>query len=223
MPRFARIAAVALGLLAAGVGSATVALAFDKVDTLQPVQAGRGYVYYIREVDAQKQPLAGRTVTVKVGTVPGSDASVAPSDSGGHASGAAGASATEQSGSDGLAYFLLRTSTTPGQNQFTWTDTTWTGEVLITGTAPAAATAKPASAAAGGHGSTGGGVATHSAATSSAQAGGRGLPPIAAGLIATAAVWVAVPPVLARRRRRRQRDAELAAVPSLSDRLPFPS
>jgi len=211
VPRRSALASVALAAIAA-VAAATPALAFDKVDTLKPVAAGHGYVYYIREVDAAKQPMAGRTVTMRVGRVPGSDAAVAACDAGGRAIGPVGASATEQSGSDGLAYFLLRTSATPGQNEFIWTDTTWTGEVLVTGTGTAPASPPPAAAGVA-HGARGG----PGAAPPSLALPGRGVPPLAAGLFASALVWLAAPAVLARRRRRAAGDAP---VPSLSDRLP---
>jgi hypothetical protein len=200
---------------AAAVGSPMPALAFDKVDQLQPVQAGRGYVYYIREADVQKQPLAGRPVTVKVGKVPAPDAAVAPADAQGHATGPAGVTAVEQSGADGLAYFLLRTSSTPGDNEFTWSDTTWTGQVLVTGQ-PASAASPTVSAPAGASGSSGGakgptGGAGGAGATAKpksptpAQLAGRlptaAVPPLAAGLAAMGLVWLTVPPYLARRRR----------------------
>jgi hypothetical protein len=228
--RAARLAPIGFAaVIAAALGSVTPALAFDKVDRLQPVQAGRGYVYFVHEVDAQKQPLPGRTVTVKVGTVPGAGASVAPSDARGHATAAAGASATEVSGADGLAYFVLHTSTTPGENEFIWSDTSWSGEVLVTGLAAGAAAPSPsaaaspssaAPAAAGGHGGGSSGAAAGSGSGAASKApvskapassttaavavratGGGPVPPVLAGLGATVLVWLAIPLALTRRRR----------------------
>ncbi|HXA29539.1 MAG TPA: hypothetical protein VN193_12440 [Candidatus Angelobacter sp.] len=245
MSRAVRLAPIGLAaLLAAALGSVTTALAFDKVDRLLPVQAGRGYVYYLDEVDASRQPLAGRSVTMKVGTVPGPGASVAASDAKGHPTGTPGASATAVSGSDGLAYFVLRTSTTPGDNQFTWSDTSWTGEVLIAGLPPAGATpsptaaptptASPLSAAAGpgaGAGAAAGGGHGGPPASTRAPAhpraapaaarvagGGAGFPPVLAGVLATAVVWLALPLTLMLARRRRAGLA--AALASMAGPLP---
>lgn len=210
MPRSARIAPIGLAaLIAAAAASVTTALAFDKVDQEQPIAAGRGYVYFVREVDVHKQPLPGRTVTISVGTAPGPDASVAPSDAGGHLSGPAGKTASQVSGADGFVHFVIRTSTTPGSNQFLWTDTAYTGEVLVTGTPPASPAPSPrAAAAAGTHG--GAPPASHGWRLPS-------VPPLAAGIAAMALVWLVAPPVLARRRRRVH---DALPVPSLSDRLP---
>lgn len=222
MSRTARLAPIGFAAaIAAALGSATAALAFDKVDNLQPIQAGRGYVYYVHEVDVQKQPVQGRTVTVNVGKVPGRDATVAPADAQGHATGPAGAAAQELSGTDGLAYFLLRTSTTPGVNEFTWTDTTWTGEVLVTGQpAPSSSPAAGSGAAAGSsHGGTAsgaggsGGSGKAASASTAARTPGRGVPPVAAGLAAMVLAWLVLPPVLARRRGT-------LAMPALPGALP---
>jgi len=218
VPRTARSLPIGLAaLIAAALGPATTVLAFDKVDQLQPVAAGRGYVYFVHEVDAQKQPVAGRTVSVSVGTVPGPGASVGPADAEGHLTGPAGATAAEQSGSDGLVYFVLRTSTTPGQNQFTWTDSTWSGEVLVTGTAPATPSPAPAGAAGtarggGPHGASGTG---HGGATRSAASPSPRVPPVLVALAATALAWLAAWWVLLRRR-----PLPPLPVPSLAARLP---
>jgi hypothetical protein len=216
--RTARIAPIGLAALtAAALGSATPVLAFDKVDHLQPVQAGRGYVYFVREADVRKQPVAGRTVTVKVGTVPGPGATVAPADAGGHPTGPAGGIAAEASGADGLAYFVLRTSTVAGDNEFTWSDATWTGQVLVTGLAPSPS---PVPAAAGStHGGSSGGAAT--VVATAARLPGRGFPPLAAGLVAMGVVWAALPALLRRRRRRAAVGPDLSTTGEiLSARLP---
>jgi hypothetical protein len=195
------------------------ALAFDKVDQLQPVAAGRGYVYFIREADALKAPLAGRSVSIAVGKVPGPGATVAPADATGHAVGPAGATATQASGEDGRVYFLLRTSTTPGVNEFTWKDPQYSGQVLVTGTG-ASPSAAAAGAGGGGAGARGG---TGAAAGSSRAPGGAakspshgGLPPPIAGTIAAAACWLLAPRLL----RRRLTAAAPEEVPSLAARLP---
>lgn len=245
MSRAVRLAPIGLAaLIAAALGSVTTALAFDKVDRLLPVQAGRGYVYFLHEVDASKQPLVGRSVTMKVGTVPGPDATVAASDPKGHATGTPGLSATAVSGSDGLVYFVLRTSTTPGDNQFTWSDTSWTGEVLIAGVPPAGATPSPtvapsptasavppavgaagagAGGAAGGRGgppaSTRAPAHPRSAPAAARVVGGGGaFPPVLAGVLATALVWLALPLTLLLARRRRAGLA--AALASMAGPLP---
>ena len=212
MPRSVRLAPIGLALaIAAALGPATAALAFSKTDTEKPVEAGRGYVYYIREVDANKNPLAGRTVVMSVGTVPAADATVAASDAAGHVSGTPGRTANEQSGADGMVYFVLRTSATPGQNQFTWSDTAYTGQVLVTGTAPASASPRPGAAA---------GTAKGGAAPRASVAGSHGfvVPPPAAGIAASALVWLGGPALLVRRRRRAVSEEPM---PSLSDRLPI--
>jgi len=229
----ARLAPLGLAaVIAATVGSLTTALAFDKVDHLKPIQAGRGYVFFVKEVDTNQQPLGGRRVTADVGRVPGAGASVAPCDAQGHATGPAAESASAQSGDDGHVYFLLRTSSTPGENEFTWTDATWTGEVLVTGEAPASALAGAASGggsggangaggvggvgaagAAGGPGGTGGGAP--SAAALAGRLPARGVPPLAAALAAAGLVWLVLPGVLAGRRRE-----ALMPMPDLATRLP---
>jgi hypothetical protein len=214
VPPSVRWAPIGLALAtAAALGPATAALAFDKTETEQPVAAGRGYVYFIREVDAQQQPLAGRTVAMSVGTAPGPDASVAPSDAGGHVTGAAGRTATERSGADGLVYFVLRTSATPGVNQFTWSDTAYTGQVLVTGTPPPSASA--------GAGGAAGAVRGSGRGSGAPPARGRSavVPPLAAGIAAGSLVWLGAPVLLARRRRRAA--AEEPPMPSLNDRLPI--
>jgi hypothetical protein len=199
------------------------ALAFDKVDQLQPVAAGRGYVYFIREADALKAPLAGRSVSIAVGKVPGPGATVAPADATGHAVGPAGATATQASGEDGRVYFLLRTSTTPGVNEFTWKDPQYSGQVLVTGTG-ASPSAAAAGAGAGGAGAKGGTGAAGGAAGSSRAPGTApkspshgGLPPPIAGLIAAALCWLLAPRLL---RRRLTAVAAPEEVPSLAARLP---
>ena len=212
MPRSAWLARAGLAAaIAAALGPVTAALAFNKTDTEKPVEAGRGYVYFIREVDTHKQPLAGRTVTMTLGTVPAPDATVAASDASGHVTGTPGRTATEQSGADGMVYFVLRTSTTPGQNQFTWSDTAYTGQVLVTGTAPPSPTARAGAAAGSAHGG----------AQSAPPAASHRLvvPPLAAGIAASALVWLGGPALLARRRHRAGEAAE--PMPPLGEGLPL--
>jgi hypothetical protein len=129
-----RVLAAGLAAGAAALATTLPVLAYNRVDKLDPVLSGRGYVYYVKELDTASQPIAGRTVTMAVGTVPGAGASVAPADASGHTTGNAGPSTSVVSGPDGLAYFVLHTSPTPGQNEFLWHDADFTGQVLVQGT-----------------------------------------------------------------------------------------
>jgi hypothetical protein len=205
--RTARAVGTGLCALGAAVAASTLTVhAFDRVQSFDPVPAGRGYVYFVKEHDPQGDPVAGRTVTISVQHVPGAGASVAPCDAQGHPTGPALQTATEPSGIDGLAYFLIRTSTTPGENDFTWQDGTYTGQVVVVGT-PVGGEAAAASRQGAG------------AATPNADRGGvrgpRGtvpvaarshlpplaMPPVAAAFLATLLVWLFLPPVLARPHR----------------------
>jgi hypothetical protein len=134
VPVTTRVLAAGLAAGAAALAAVSPALAaFNRVDKLDPILSGRGYVYYVKELDTAGAPIAGRTVTMTVGTVPGPGASVAPSDASGHTTGNAGQSTSVVSGPDGLAYFALHTSPTPGQNEFLWHDDDFTGQVLVQG------------------------------------------------------------------------------------------
>jgi hypothetical protein len=185
-----------LSVLAAVAAVSTVsAHAFEKVQSFDPVPAGRGYVYYVKEADTQHQPIVGRRVTMSVQHAPGSDASVAPSDSKGSPTGPAGQTASAVTGDDGLAFFVLKTSTTPGDNEFTWQDGTYTGQVVVVGkplggAAPATATPRVQSTA----------TRPRPAAPSAAVPGlpAKGMPPLAAGLFATLLVWLVGPAALRR-------------------------
>jgi hypothetical protein len=204
----ARLLPIGLAALtAAALGSVTsVSAAFDKVEPLPPIQAGRGYVYYLHEVDAQKQPVAGRTVVVKVGTVPGPGASVAASDAEGHLAGPAGPTAKASSGADGLVHFVLRISTTPGVNEYIWDDGNHQGQVLITGLAGAQASPGAGSGAGAVRGAAAGGTSAPGGPTAAQLARrlpARRVPPLAAGLAGAALCWVLLPGLLARRRDRR--------------------
>jgi len=212
------VRSVLTGLCAAVavVTSGTTALAYSQTKYTDPIVAGHSYVYYVHEVDTDRQPWAGRTVTITVSKAPGADASVAPSDSAGHATGPSGQSASGVSGADGLVFFILATSATPGENDFVWKDDTYDGLVVVLGVAPSPS-ASPAGggAAAGGgaHPRGGGGSGTTAgpqrssggAGSSSGAAAARArlpqtpMPPLAAGLLAVLLVWLLVPPVLARR------------------------
>jgi hypothetical protein len=203
----ARLLPIGLAALtAAALGTVTASAAFAKVDRPEPIQAGRGYVYFLREVDAHQQPVAGRTVQMKVGQVPAADASVAVSDAQGHLAGPAGATASASSGADGVVHFVLRISTTPGVNEFIWDDGSYQGQVLVTGLAIAQASPSTAANAAGpSRGRSGGG--STSTGPSAAQLAGRlparRVPPLAAALGAAALCWVVLPALLARRRAGR--------------------
>jgi len=201
-----RLMPIALASLIMALAPVTPALAFSKVDTLQPVPAGRGYVYYVRETNNDHQPLAGRTVTMKVQNAAGPGATVAAADAKGHPSGPEGQTATESSGPDGLAYFLLKTSTAMGVNEFVWDDGNYTGQVLVTGLGPGGATPSPtpnptpaAAAAHGGSGAAKGGGGGPSAAALRGRLPATPIPPIAAGVVAAGLVWLVVPGLLRRR------------------------
>lgn len=113
-------------------------LGFDKVDRQPPQTAGTALAYYIREANSQDAPQAGRTVTMRVQSAPGTGAKVAAADASRRAVGPQGNQASTKSGADGLAYFALELSPTPGENQFVWDDGVFTGEVVVVGTpAPA--------------------------------------------------------------------------------------
>jgi len=181
----------------------TTARAFDRVESLDPITAGRSYFYYVKELDTDHQPIAGRTVTMAVQHGAGPDASVAPADASGHPTGPAGATATEESGSDGLAFFLLKTSTTPGDNEFTWRDDTYSGQVVVVGKALAGPTSS-AHAATGTTNSGGSGrqigpsTGARSQAARPAHLPPTAMPPLAAALLAFLLVLLVAPPRVAR-------------------------
>lgn len=204
MHHFTRAVLTGLSALAAAVATTSVtAHALDRTESLAPVPAGRGYVYWVKEVDNDHQPIAGRTVTMTVQHGAGSDATVAPSDANGHATGQPGQTASELSGSDGLAFFILKTSSTPGDNEFTWRDDTYSGQVVVVGQPLAGATAQ-AKAANTGKGS---GAKAKGAGAGAAHVAGRAglpgvaMPPLAAALLAFLVVLLVAPPALARRAR----------------------
>jgi hypothetical protein len=122
-------------------------LGYDKVDRQQPQTAGTALAYYIREANSQDQPQPGRTVTMRVQSAPGTGASVAPADATRHATGPQGNQASTKSGSDGLAYFALELSPTPGENDFVWDDGVFTGLVVVVGTPSPAGSHTPPVAA----------------------------------------------------------------------------
>ena len=147
----ARRRLLVVGLLAV---SALLALApvrvlgYDKVDRQQPQIAGTALAYYIREANSQDAPQPGRTVTMRVQSAPGTGASVAAADATRHPVGPQGTQASTKSAADGLAYFALGLSPTPGENQFVWDDGVFTGLVVVVGTAaPAGGTHAPPVAA----------------------------------------------------------------------------
>jgi hypothetical protein len=80
---------------------------------------------------------------MRVQSAPGTDASVAPADASRRATGPQGNQASTKSGADGLAYFALELSPTPGENDFVWDDGVFTGLVVVVGT-PAPAGTHPA-------------------------------------------------------------------------------
>lgn len=210
--------AVLVGLsasLAAVAACTATALAFDRVETLAPIAAGRAYLYFVKELDVDQQPIAGRTVTMAVQQGAGPDASVAPSDSKGHATGTAGATATEVSGDDGLAYFLLRTSSTPGRNEFTWKDPDYSGEVVVVGKSLSGAGASPSASGGGTHaGGKGGGIGAH---TRAAHLPPVAMPPLAAALLAFLLVLLLAPPVVSRYVRKLELTPGLAETPAYAE------
>ena len=139
-----------LGLLAVSALLALApvrALGYDKVDRQQAQTAGTALAYYIREANSQDAPQPGRTVTMRVQSAPGTGASVAAADATRHPVGPQGHQASTKSGADGLAYFALELSPTPGENQFVWDDGVFTGLVVVVGSpAPAGAHPPPAAA-----------------------------------------------------------------------------
>ncbi len=199
--------AVLAGLCAAAAVVATcpsIALAYDRTDHPDPIIAGRNYTYFVKEIDAARQPLPGRTVTMMVQHGAGPNASVAPTDASGHATGPAGANASEVSGADGLAFFILKTSTTPGENDFVWRDPTYTGLVVIVGTPLGGASPAAHGAGSGGGGSAASAGGHHGGSGAGGGASGRArlpqtaMPPLAAGMLAFLLVWLLAPPVLRR-------------------------
>lgn len=199
MLRPARAALSALCALGAAAAASTLtAHAFDTVQSFDPVPAGQGYTYYVIEHDFNNQPVQGRAVTISVQRAPGRDAAVAPGDAKGIPTGAWGQTATQVSGADGLAYFLLRTSTTPGENDFTWQDGTYTGQAVVIGRPLAAATAgrKAGATAAPKPAPT---PLPLDPAAARSQLPSAAVPPLAVALLATLLVWLFLPPVLARR------------------------
>jgi hypothetical protein len=109
-------------------------LGYDKIDRQPPQTAGTALAYYIREANSEDAPQAGRTVTMRVQKAPGTGASVAAADAGRHIVGPQGNQASTKSGPDGLAYFALELSPTPGENDFVWDDGVFTGLVVVVGT-----------------------------------------------------------------------------------------
>lgn len=190
---------VGTAVAAASVMSTVTAHAYDRIDTLQPIPAGHSYVYYVKELDPARLPLGGRPVTMKLAQGAGSDATVAPSDSAGHPTGPAGKTATENSGADGLAFFILKTSTTPGENVWTWQDPTYTGEVVVYGS--------QAGAASGAGAGSGGRRHARPLPPASTRLPQGAIPPLGAALIAGGLVWLLAPPLL----RRQLGDLELPA------------
>ena len=215
--------AVLVGLsasLAAVAACTATALAFDRVETLDPVAAGRAYLYFVKEVNADQQPMPGRTVTMAVLHGAGPDASVAPSDSKGRATDSAGATATEVSGDDGLAYFLLRTSSTPGRNEFTWKDHDYSGEVVVVGKSLSGAGASPSASeqSAGGGGThTGGKAGGTGAHARAAHLPPLAMPPLAAALLAFILVLLLAPPVVSRYVRKLELPPGLAETPAYAE------
>ncbi|HEY2703887.1 MAG TPA: hypothetical protein VGL20_09375 [Candidatus Dormibacteraeota bacterium] len=139
-----------LGLLALSTLLALVpvrVLGYDKVDRQQPQTAGTALAYYIREANSQDAPQPGRTVTMRVQSAPGTGATVAAADASRHPVGPQGTQASTKSGSDGLAYFAIELSPTPGENQFVWDDGVFTGLVVVVGTPAPAGTHPPPVAA----------------------------------------------------------------------------
>jgi hypothetical protein len=196
-PRCAALAG--LGALAAAALTTATVHAFENTQSFDPVPAGRGYVYYVREADTDHQPISGRRVTMSVQHAPGPDATVAPSDAKGKPTGPAGQTASEVTGDDGLAFFVIKTSTTPGDNEFVWQDGTYTGQVVVVGKPlGAAATASPRGGGAGHHARTPARAVPAHGLPSSA------MPPLAAGLLASLLVFLFAPPVVARRLERLQ-------------------
>lgn len=201
-------------LCAAAAATATCSVtahAFDRTESLDPVPAGRGYVYYVKELDTDHQPIPGHVVTMSVQQGAGADASVAPCDPKGHPTGPAGQTASELSGADGLAYFLIKTSTTPGTNEFTWKDDTYHGQVVVVGRPlPGAAGATARRATGASHAATAAAAAAAAARAAAAHAKPPqgAMPPLAAGLLAFLLVWLVAPPLLARR-------VQTLALPSL--------
>jgi hypothetical protein len=124
-----------LAVAALAAQAPVTAMGFDKVDRYPPQGAGTVLAYYIRERNPQDAPRAGRQVTMRVQSAPGTGARVAASDATHHQVGALGLQASTRSGSDGRAYFTLELSPVPGENQFVWDDTVFTGEVVVVGTA----------------------------------------------------------------------------------------
>lgn len=200
MHRPRRAALAGLGALAAAALTTATVHAVEQSQSFDPVPAGRGYVYYVREADTEHQPISGRRVTMSVQHAPGPDASVAPSDAKGKLTGPAGKTASEVTGDDGLAFFVIKTSTTPGANEFLWQDGTYTGQVVVVGKPlnGAAATAAPRGA---GPGRRAGGVTRRPPAHALPS---TAMPPLAAGLLSSLLVFLLAPPVLARRLERLQ-------------------
>jgi hypothetical protein len=225
--------AVLAGLCAAAAVAATcpsIALAYDHTDYPDPIIAGHNYTYFVKEIDTDRQPIQGRSVTMTVKHGAGPDSSVAPSDPSGHATGPAGASASGVSGADGLVFFILHTSTTAGENDFVWRDDTYSGLVVVVGTplGGESVTARPGShggaAASGGHhGASGAGSSSGGSGSGSSSGGASArarlphtaMPPLAAAMLAFLLVWLLVPPVL-------RRHITLALPAALSGARPAP-
>ena len=204
---------VLTGLCAAAAAAATCSVtahAFDRTESLDPVPAGRSYVYYVKELDTDHQPVQGHVVTMTVQQGAGADASVAPCDPKGHPTGPAGQTASELSGSDGLAYFLIKTSTTPGTNEFTWKDDTYNGQIVVVGKPLPGAAAKPSRNTGTSHATP---SADRTAAAARAKLPQRAIPPLAAALLAFLLVCLIAPPLLVRHVRTLALPRSLPAPP----------
>jgi hypothetical protein len=226
--RTARAVLVGLSALAASVAASTLLAHADaSTQAFDPVDAGRGYVYWVKEHDTAGDALPGRTVTLTVQRAPGPGAAVAPSDATGRVTGARGQAATQVSGGDGLAYFRLWTSTTPGENDFIWQDANYSGLVTVVGRAVPGGVAS-ASPVAGRVGTV---ASRHAAGAGTAAAAGHAhlppaaMPPLAAALLAMLLVFIFVPPVLARNAALAELAARLVgrAAPGLVAGSPSPS
>lgn len=202
--------AVLAGLCAAAAAVATcslTALAYDRTDNPDPIVAGHTYTYFVKEIDTDRQPIQGRRVTIRVLHGAGPDAAVVASDSNGNAEDQPGPTASEVSGADGFVYFVLRTSTTPGENDYVWRDDTYSGLVVVVGkpggsASPSATAGGPAGAgghhggASGGGGGSGSKVGTDVVRAALPQ---TAMPPLAAGMLAFLLVGLLAPPLLQRR------------------------
>jgi hypothetical protein len=200
--------AVLAGLCAAAAAVATwslTALAYDRTDHPDPIVAGHTYTYFVKEIDTDHQPIRGRRVIMTVLRGAGPDTAVAASDANGNTEDQPGPSASEVSGADGLVYFVLRTSSTPGENDYAWRDDTYSGLVVVVGK-PSGVASPSASAGAGGAGGHRGGASGGGGGSGSKNVADfdraalppTSMPPLAAGMLAFLLVWLLVPPLLQR-------------------------